>query len=310
MRTSYIITAIIITLGLTTACAKQAEPTSTPLPTMTMTATATVTPIPPSPSPAMTMTMTDTPTATPTMTPTPTLTPVPPTMTPTETPKPTRTPAPTVEVERVSFENKAGDTLQGRIFGTGEIAVVMTHQAGVNSSLVDWLSFAMLSARNGYTAFAFDFRGYGQSGGHRTNSESVNDLEAALEVLYQRGYERIVCMGASMGGTACMRAAVDHEFVGLVVIGTPLSMGAPTEVSDEQIAGLTMPKLLIYSEGDLENTQGGLGDVGEYIYRLAPEPKALEILPVKAHATDLFGSAVKDEFIQLLVDFLADLSGF
>jgi predicted alpha/beta-hydrolase family hydrolase len=306
MRTRYIIiAATIIALSLTTACAKQAEPTSTPSPTMT--ATATLTPVPPTNTASPTATMTPTPTPIPpTHTPTPSSSPTM-TMTPTETPKPTRTPAPTVETERVSFENEQGDTLQGRIFGTGEIVIVMTHQAGVESSLTDWLSFAMMSARNGYTAFAFDFRGYGQSGGRRTNSKSVNDLQAALDMLYERGYERIVCMGASMGGTACMRAAVDHEFLGLVIIGTPLSMGAPTEVSDEDIARLNMPKLLIYSEGDLENTQGGLGDVGDYIYRLAPEPKALEILPVKAHATDLFASPAKQEFIQLLVDFLDGL---
>jgi pimeloyl-ACP methyl ester carboxylesterase len=129
-------------------------------------------------------------------------------------------------------------------------------------------------------------------------------VNAAIQFLQERGYQRIVCMGASMGGTACLRAALDHELAGLVVIASPLSSGTPTDTKSDELSGLTLPKLFICAENDRYSQ---VIPQMKQMFDLSPDPKQLKFFPGTAHGTELFDTEHGDEFRQLLLNFVEGL---
>jgi pimeloyl-ACP methyl ester carboxylesterase len=111
-------------------------------------------------------------------------------------------------------------------------------------------------------------------------------------------------MGASMGGTASLKVAVDTDLAGVVAISSPWVTGGMLRVSREDVARLTIPKLFVTTENDKYT---GISAAMKDIYQVAPEPKALKVFPGTAHGTDIFATPQGDEFWNLLVDFLETL---
>jgi pimeloyl-ACP methyl ester carboxylesterase len=230
-------------------------------------------------------------------------TPEPPTSTP--IPTITRTPAPTVEysTEIVSFTTDDEFELEGTLFlSEGDIAVVLAHMAGDNDQ-ENWIPFANQIASRGFTALTFNFRCYGNSGCGGRDSGSIlisRDIGAAIDFLSELGFERIVCIGASMGGRACINAAFEHELAGLVIVsGTGSS--DPERQDLDGFVSPDMPKLFIVSESD-HITDRTL--TMTRLYEDAPEPKVFITYPGTAHGTELFDSPRKGAFKQALMDFL------
>ena len=153
----------------------------------------------------------------------PSATPVPPTATAAPTSTATPTPTQTPQGQIVSFTAEDGVKLAGTLFlAKGDTAVVLAHMGIADQK--SWQSFAGHIAGRGFTALTFDFRCYGLSDcGKMGQSESLftQDIRAAIRFLREHGLKRIACMGASMGGTACMNAALDEELAGMVVIASP-----------------------------------------------------------------------------------------
>ena len=113
-------------------------------------------------------------------------------------------------------------------------------------------------------------------------------------------------MGASMGGTTCIRRALDgEEFEGLVALGSAMTTGGNPgiQVSKEELISLTLPKLFITAEEDstlvIQHTNR--------MYNSSPEPKALYLLPGWAHGTDLFDTNASEELTRMLLEFLENL---
>ena len=231
------------------------------------------------------------------------LTPEPPASTPLPTVSPT--PFPTVEynTEIVSFTTEDEILLEGTLFlSEGDTAVVFAHMAGENDQQ-NWIPFAEETASRGFTALTFNFRCYGGSGCGGTDSGSIllsRDIGAAIDFLRQRGFERIVCIGASMGGRACVNAAFEHELVGLVIVSGTGSFD-PDRQDLQNLVSPDMPKLFIVSENDhvALRTQ----DMTR-LYEMAPEPKIFKTFPGTAHGTELLASKNGRQFRQAIFDFL------
>jgi pimeloyl-ACP methyl ester carboxylesterase len=274
------------------ACQQRSSPTATPIsPTVTV------------PPPTETPTPTNTP-----IPPTATFTPIPPTDTPTPVPTDTPTPVPTVEfsTETVSLITEDNLELSGTLFSSeGDIAVVLAHMAGGDNDQQNWVPFANTIARRGFTALTFDFRCYGQSdcGGDLSGDVLSRDIRAVMGFLREQGVQRIVCMGASMGGRGCVSVAFDEELAGLVIVSGTAS-GDPDKQNLEDFVSPDMPKLFIVSEHDhiagrtLEMTR---------LYESAPEPKILQTFPGSAHGTELFRAEPGKEFRQVLLNFLEEI---
>ncbi|MEJ2013193.1 MAG: hypothetical protein P8X64_13335 [Anaerolineales bacterium] len=231
-----------------------------------------------------------------------------PTAVPTATALPTSTPAPSptqlqVQGIRVSFNAGDGADLSGMLFvGEGEqdIGVVLAHMGAHGADQSSWASFAWYAASQGFGVLTFNFRA--------DRSQLALDALGAIEFLREQGYRRIVCIGASMGGTACIRAAANTELAGLVVISSLWTTGSgPTGgalvVSSEDLGQLTLPKLFVTTEND----GNGVPATIKQMYAVAPEPKALQIFPGSVHGTEIFATSQGEEFRDLLLDFLGHL---
>ena len=233
---------------------------------------------------------------------------VPPTAIPTATILPPSTPGTSpmlqqVQADDIIFSAEDGVSLSGTLFIGEEqkdIGVVLAHMGAHGADQSSWTLFAEHIAGQGFGALTFNFR--------EDRSKLDLDVRAAIGLLRDQGYQRIVCMGASMGGTACLKAAMDTDLVGLVVISSLWttgrgSIGGALIVSPDELAQLTLPKLFVTTEKD----GNGVPAAMKAMYDAAPEPKAFEIFPGGVHGTDIFATPQGEEFRDLLVDFLVGL---
>jgi fermentation-respiration switch protein FrsA (DUF1100 family) len=115
--------------------------------------------------------------------------------------------------ETVDFRSYDGTKLCGLWFpsrrGPGKGVVVQFHGNGENETshflYVYWL------ALEGWDVFAFDYRGYGASGGSKSMTGSVADGAAALSYARARARGRpLVVIGQSLGGELAL-AALDRD---------------------------------------------------------------------------------------------------
>jgi len=216
---------------------------------------------------------------------------------PTATPVPTPTLAPIV-TEKVEFTTADGITLPGTLFpGNGDLAVVLAHQGAGQITQKSWHVFATLAAQHGVTALPFDFR-------RDFNGPLDKDVLAAIQFLRSRGYTRIACIGASMGGTSCLKAALTEELVGIGVIGSAWSTGGSVYVDSNDLAALTMPKLFVTTDNDRFPQ---VPPAMRAMYMRAAEPKQFQEYTGTVHGTELFGTTHRDEFRALLLTFLEGL---
>jgi fermentation-respiration switch protein FrsA (DUF1100 family) len=79
-----------------------------------------------------------------------------------------------------------------------------------------------LLLETGAAIFAFDYRGYGRSGGRPSEEGTYRDALAAYEWLRQKGYaaKRIVLFGESLGGAVAAELCVRAETGGLILQST------------------------------------------------------------------------------------------
>jgi len=225
--------------------------------------------------------------------PTETASPLPPTNTPEPTATATISYTPTPEIKTEQIEVPYEDRIiRGTLVGDGEIAVVLAPMFGENRS--SWIAFAKHLASLGYTALAFDFPGFGASSGEFNYTATTFDALAVIDFLLDQGYERIVCMGASVGAGACYEAAVLRpNLAGLVIIS------APVETTSEEAAILLMPKLLV--TGDEPDVKGQMKEN----FQLLLAPKQFELINEKRHGTEMINTG--DELRDMLVEFLESL---
>lgn len=207
---------------------------------------------------------------------------------------------PLLEEGVVSFTTDDGLTLSGTVFGTGTTAVILAHMRPVDQT--DWHPFAQIIADDGFTALTFDFRGYGTSEGNRNDVGHLHlDVEAALAFLRDAGFDAILCVGASMGGTACAKAAHEPGVAGLIVISSPAAMVPPLELAAADFQGLNYPKLFIAAESDQPYR-----DAVQFMYDASSDPREIHIYSGNAHGTFLFGTEHEEEFRELLRGFLVE----
>lgn len=118
-------------------------------------------------------------------------------------------PAPGVTCEDEAADGTAvhfgpEEKLGGITFGSGTKAVVLLHQA--DGSLCQWVPYAKELAESGYLALAFDKpKGFSSGNAAPGNAAAV---VAAVTYLRGKGATDVTLIGASMGGTAVLAAAV------------------------------------------------------------------------------------------------------
>lgn len=207
-------------------------------------------------------------------------------------------------IESIRFTTTDSITLAGTIFGEGDTAVILAHQGNYGIDQKSWFPFAHLLAERGYAALTFDFRGVGKSEGELFYRNLPLDVDAAVRFLQDQGYSRIVCMGASMGGTSCLQTAQDYSFAGLVIIASVMSIDKGEDslfITQDDLGNLTQAKLFVTAAHDHPIIVSNI----KMMYELFPAPKDLLIIQGRfEHGTDLFTSDAGEELSNALLQFL------
>ena len=207
----------------------------------------------------------------------------------------------------VRFRGAGGVRLEGRVFGSGDVGVVLGHMRPGDQS--QWFGFAALLADQGYAVLTYDRRGVcpggdlGCSDGNASDS-GWQDLAYAVDLLREHGASRVVVGGASLGAMESMYAltrGLDAD--GLIWLsGVDLYAGVPIT---RQLQAVRVPKLL--AAGEFDNDAAALRPAVE---RAAPPPPQVVLLDTGEHGTDIleFGDpTIADEFRRSVLDFLAGI---
>jgi pimeloyl-ACP methyl ester carboxylesterase len=176
---------------------------------------------------------------------------------------------------------------------------------------------ALLSAA-GFDVLAFDYRGYGRSGGRPSKQGTYRDARAARTALLARDVDpaRVIYLGESLGGAIALELATRHPPAGLILQSAFTSVRAMARLhypfipralvpdayrSLDLIRGLRAPLLVLHGSDDpivplME---------GEALFEAAPEPKRIEVFPGVGH-NDVLARA-GSRWIRAIVDWARGL---
>jgi pimeloyl-ACP methyl ester carboxylesterase len=184
----------------------------------------------------------------------------------------------------LTFRAADGTRLVGHRFGSGKTFVVLAHQYG--GDLCQWVPYAKRLTSLGYTALAFDLRGFGRS--QKRYGDALirydRDVVAAAKLARSLGARKVVLVGASLGANAVVAAgaAITPPVDGLV------SLSAPGTFRQDAIAAakqLSVPALFAAGEVD----EGGIyATDAKSMYAADPDTdKQLVIVPGAKHGVAL-----------------------
>jgi pimeloyl-ACP methyl ester carboxylesterase len=207
--------------------------------------------------------------------------------------------------EPVAFEGADGVRLEGRVFGSGDVGVVLAHMDPGDQS--QWMPFAGLLADRDYRVLTYDRRGV-CPGGDLGCSKGTNalggwrDLASAVDLLRSEGSDTVVVGGASLGAMESLYAlsrGLDAD--GLIWLsGLDLYQGAAIT---RQLQEVRVPALFMAGRFDPNSAP-----LGHAIARAASGPLRIVRLGTGEHGTDIldFGDpVVADRLRQDVLDFLA-----
>jgi pimeloyl-ACP methyl ester carboxylesterase len=185
--------------------------------------------------------------------------------------------------------------LEGIERGRGAVGVVLAHQLG--SSQESWAPIVDDLVDEGFHVLSFNFRGHGLSGGHTHDPSHADlDLAGAIAKLRSLGAERVLVVGASMGGTAAVVVAARENLAGIV------SLSAPSKI-DKLDAGASAnkvrePSLFIVGAGDAKRYV----DASRSLYAAVGPPKDLEVVSGSSeHGTGLLTDVKNGAKIRKLI---------
>jgi alpha-beta hydrolase superfamily lysophospholipase len=194
--------------------------------------------------------------------------------------------------QKVTFKTEDGAIIEGTFFEEKKNrAVVFAHGKVFNKE--SWYPLCERLQKEGIASLAIDFRGYGNSKPGR-NNEIYYDVLGAVEYLKKKGFEHIVLVGGSMGGTAILRALAhtSDPRIDKVVLLAP--------AGGEAIKSQRIKKLFVVAEKD------GLYAMVYNLYQASSEPKEFKVYPGSAHAQHMFKGEYGADLTNLIIRFLKD----
>jgi pimeloyl-ACP methyl ester carboxylesterase len=126
-------------------------------------------------------------------------------------------------MEEVSFRNSRGVELKGTFRDRGSKGVLLVHGlTGDREEDGQFTEAAEVLNQEGFTVFRFDLSGRGRSGGELLIENAIDDVKSALELMRERGVEKIGLYGYSMGGLISLKVARD-EYVEALFLASPVT---------------------------------------------------------------------------------------
>ncbi len=200
---------------------------------------------------------------------------------PTPNPAFTATPSFPLPEGPIDFQVSATQKFSGHVTGQGATALILAGMAYEDET--QWDPFVQALDKGKFTIITFKYL-------RDDYADATQDTGIVLSLLRQVGYKRVICIGASLGVTACGSIVLQPEMAGVVMIAGP-NYAQPVKTS--------YPKLFIAAADDPWST------TTENAYNASTEPRKLVLYPdSSAHGTGMFYSDIKDQFLQTLLDFV------
>lgn len=203
-----------------------------------------------------------------------------------------------LEVEDVWFDSRDGTSLHGWWMPHKSARGTVLYCHGNTGSIAHRIGVFRHLQRLKVHLLAFDYRGYGRSGGSPSEAGLFQDVRAAyghlVEALGQDPGE-ILLFGHSLGGAVAVDCALDCPVAGLVVQSSfthvrdaakamfptlPMHLAATRQFrSVDKVDRIGVPKLFIH--GDCDETVPV--ELGRKLFEVASEPKELYIVRRAGH---------------------------
>jgi alpha-beta hydrolase superfamily lysophospholipase len=199
----------------------------------------------------------------------------------------------------VTFETPDGATITGELYGSGKTAVIFSVMGNCKPG---WEKFAQLAAAQGIMALTYPWRGCIGVGAVDNDEiqKFVDDLRGAIDFVRGQGAEKVILAGASLGGVASAKLAVESSASGLIVLASPPEVADWGFKVDPEDLDTDIPKLFITAEND----DTVAASKTRALYELAAEPKELQTYPGTAHGTDLFETEIGKEVQDRILAFI------
>jgi predicted alpha/beta-hydrolase family hydrolase len=199
-----------------------------------------------------------------------------------------------VEVEFVAAD---GEERSGRLFGAGDVAVVLSHMGRPGDGQDDWQKFAEdLVSKGGLQVLTYE--------GRRTLSETWNDVVGAVEYLRDDGADVVIAGGASIGAMASLEAAINPDSqISAVLWLAGVLHNSGYDFTAADVSGLACPMLV--ASGD-QDGYGAANDARQ-LSDWTPGVSQLLIVEASQHGTDILTEAdpnVADQLRDAMIGFI------
>ena len=203
-----------------------------------------------------------------------------------------------LKVQDVWFEAKDGVKLHGWWIPHPSARGTILYCHGNTGSIAHRIGVFRHLQRMRVNLLAFDYRGYGRSGGTPSEAGLFRDVRAAHDHLVGalgRQPNEILLFGHSLGGAVAVDGALHRPIAGLVVQSSfthirdaakamfptlPLHLAATREFrSIDKVGRIAAPKLFIHGDCD----ESVPVELGEKLFAAASDPKELFIVRRAGH---------------------------
>ena len=197
------------------------------------------------------------------------------------------TAAPTEDIissHTVTFKTPDGSSIKGELYGSGKTAVIFSVMGNCKPG---WREVAQLTSAQGLMALTYQWRDCGPAGpvsDAQLIKNFVNDARGAISFVRDQGAENIILAGASLGGIASAKLAIESRASGLIIFASPPKIPNYDFSITASDLNVNVPKLFITAENDSVVP----ADESRKMYEMAAEPKEWQSYPGTAHGTDVF----------------------
>lgn len=199
----------------------------------------------------------------------------------------------------VTFPVQDGGTRSGRLFGDGNVAIVLSYMGRSGDSQDDWKTFAEELAGHGYQALTYAR----EAGAEQIDfADHWRDVLGAVAFLRDNGAETVIAGGASIGAVASLYAAEQPDNgINAVLWLAGVQKTDSYEFTKADVAGLSCPIMFVSGAEDAY----GSAESARQLHDWAPTSELL-FIESHRHGTDILakGGPSARTLSQAMVEFV------
>jgi len=142
----------------------------------------------------------------------------------------------------VKIPSTSGSPIKGIIYGNGPNIVILSNMDPNDPESWAPIIPELVTKKLSVLTYAYN----------RNGTERAKDLLEVLAFAQSLGFEKVALIGACRGGVISIQAAANNnsEIVSVAALAVPIEYEGTVFYSSEELTSISIPKLLINSEGD------------------------------------------------------------